>query len=323
MLQFVRANALKIFNKISNPESGIRNSVLFGRANLHPFGVSVVRPIFDSFDARSLALAGMPPDLSAKAIADGGDGRCGGSSRHFGNILDLHLHSEIRFPGEIDQSVDAEFGDLTAQKIVQTRPRNAQPARRNALRYVPASDFPLDRNEKMGTHFHARRVFRIFLYGIPDIFKASAAHGHLLNFPQPQPRQVQVSYCRLLCLLRESMKNINGACTLGHVDHPKRASVVPNADFPNAGTDARHRFPVARIKAQLHLSNSVQNSVPGPMFTSSNWSCSASGNIGPGTAFARTVFQIRLGEGIRKEAFPEIGRFESRLLDKIGDVRYT
>ena len=47
------------------------------------------------------------------------------------------------------------------------------------------------------------------------------------------------------------MKDVNGIFERGDVDHTVGAGCFPHPNFPDAGTDGFHRFPVVWIKTTL------------------------------------------------------------------------
>jgi hypothetical protein len=74
-----------------------------------------------------------------------------------------------------------------------------------------------------------------------------------LELPQPRSRQVNVALRRPLRFLLEGVKDMNRVSQRGDVNQPEGAARVSYSDLANAGANARHRLPIARIATPLNL----------------------------------------------------------------------
>jgi hypothetical protein len=56
-----------------------------------------------------------------------------------------------------------------------------------------------------------------------------------------------------MCLLLEGVQHLNGVWERCDINDPKRTRLILDPNFPDAGTNGFHWFPIVWIQAALHM----------------------------------------------------------------------
>ena len=90
-------------------------------------------------------------------------------ARHQPRSFQSNGHLKPRMRGKIEQSIQAELVDFSAQQVIQPRLRNAELHCSRLLRELPRTHHLLHGHHDRGTCFHARRRLGRVLDGIPHV----------------------------------------------------------------------------------------------------------------------------------------------------------